>query len=115
MIVRAKCVTEGCERENVVMAAGSLFFEKAGGPNGPFTCIKCDKPMQTVEEIREDIKGKALLKSPPREVSAPLNGKPVGRKKTSARVLKVSGPMLGGQRKTSTKKTGQRKRVSGKR
>jgi hypothetical protein len=98
MIVRAKCVTEGCERENVVMAAGSLFFEKAG-----------------VEEIREDIKGKALLKSPPRKVSAPLNGKPVGRKKTSARVLKVSGPMLGGQRKTSTKKTGQRKRVSGKR
>jgi hypothetical protein len=115
MILSAKCVTEGCEREKVVMAAGSLFFEKAGGPNGPFTCIKCNKPMQTVEEMREDIKGKALLKSHPRKVSAPLNGKRVGRKKTSAHVFKVSGRVLGGRRKTSTKKTGQRKRVSGKR
>jgi hypothetical protein len=115
MILSAKCVTEGCERENVVMAAGSLFFERAGGPNGPFTCIKCNKPMQTVGEMCEDIKGKALLKSHQREVSAPLNGKRVGRKKTSAHVFKVSGPVLGGQRKTSTKKTGQRKMVSGKR
>lgn len=114
MILSAKCVTKGCERENEVIAAGILFLEKAGGPNGPFTCIKCKEPMQTVEEIREDIKGTAFLKSHTRKVSAPTNGKPVGRKK-SGHVIKVSTSAFGARPKQTTKKIGKRKRVSGKR
>ena len=115
MILSAKCVTNGCERENEVIAAGRLIIEKAGGPNGPFTCIKCKKPMQTGEEIREDIKGTAFLKSHTRKVSAPTNGKPVGRKKKRGHVIRVSAPAFGARPKQTTKKTGQRKRVSGKR
>jgi hypothetical protein len=115
MILSAKCVTKGCERENKVIASGRLFIEKAGGPNGPFTCIKCKKPMQTVEEIREDIKGTALLKSHTQKGSAPTNGKSVGRKKKSRHVIKVSAPAFGARPKQTTKRTGQRKRVSGKR
>ena len=113
-ILSAKCVTKGCQRENEVIAAGKLFLEKAGGPNGPFTCIKCKKPMQTVEEIREDIKGTVFLKSHSRKVSAPLNGKRVGWKK-SGHVIKVSTSAFGARPRQRTKKTGQRKRVSGKR
>lgn len=71
--------------------------------------------MQTVEEIREDIKGTAFLKSHTRKVSAPTNGKPVGRKKESGHVIKVSTPASGARPKQTTKKTGQRKTVSGKR
>jgi hypothetical protein len=115
MILSAKCVTKDCERQDEVIAAGKLFLEKAGGPNGPFTCIKCKKPMQTVEEIREDIKGTAFLKSHTRKVSARTNGKPVGRKKKSGHVIKVSTPAFGARPKQTTKKTGQRKKVSGKR
>lgn len=115
MILSAKCVTKGCERENQVIAAGRLFLEKAGGPNGPFTCVKCKKPMQTVEEIREDIKGTAFLKSHTRKVSVSRNGKPVGRKKKSGHVIKVSTSVFGSRPKQTTKKTGQRKRASGKR
>ena len=115
MILSAKCVTKGCERENEVITAGKLFIEKAGGPNGPFTCIKCKKPMQAVEEIREDIKGTAFLKSHTRKVSAPTNAKRVGRtRKKSGHLIKVSTPAFGARPKQATKKTSQRKRVSGK-
>jgi hypothetical protein len=115
MILSAKCVTKDCERENEVISVGILFLEDADGPNGPFTCIKCKEPIQTVEEIREDIKGKAFLKSHTGKVSAPTNGKPVGRKKKSGHVIKPRAPVFGARPEQTTKKTGQRKRVSGKR
>jgi hypothetical protein len=71
--------------------------------------------LDSISVIREDIKGTALLKSHTQKGSAPTNGKSVCRKKKSRHVIKVSAPAFGARPKQTTKRAGQRKRVSGKR
>ena len=110
MIMKVKCVIEGCEFKDRIIPTAVLFLNRIAPLDGPFPCPGCGEPMKVVQSVPTNYKGSGAKTMSRTKASRPTVKRAVGRKKVAKKGtrLKLGGITLGSPFKNPTKKVGKK-------